>query len=441
VTKELINPNWHVVLIHFPLGVFVLGILMELLSAVYRGGSLRTAARWMILLGALAGIPAALSGVYALGNVVRMSMPGAADMETSWKDVVAASTLNTEQWEFLRRHVLAQSASTALAVVLVTIGLGCTDRWRRRLYVPLFVGLLASLAGMVWGAYYGGEMVYRHGTAVLAVEPKGPTTQMASQDIPATSAAEEQVEAKRSVVEYVLPPLQLHVVLAGLAVAFALAALGLSMRSVALAGDARVRGHDDDDHGDDFSTERDMLCQPAVPRGPAAIDVARSLNPEADIASRPVRLPVSRTWLLATLLALGAAVAGVWTVAGTDGLRHLDVGRLMTQVKSSQRMLLHGATGVTIVVVPLLLALVTRVSRRPKVLLTLLGLVLVLAVSAQVWLGVLLMLDTEGGSVYRFNPGGGASASQPAAPAPAPATAPATQGIASGGGEPPAPAN
>src|SRR5207237_5821015 len=160
-----------------------------------------------------------------------------------------------------------------------------------------------------------------------------------------------------------------------------------------------------------------------------AIDVARSLNPDADVRSRPVRLPVARTWLLATLLALGTAVAGVWTILGTDGLRRLDLNTLVVMVKSSQRLLLHSASGIAIVVVPLLLALVTRVSRRPKVMLTLLGLVLVAAVSAQVWLGVLLMLDTERGSAYRFNPAGEPST----APATSPATAPATQGIASGG--------
>jgi uncharacterized membrane protein len=432
VAKEFINPNWHVVLIHYPLGVFVLGILMELLSAVYRGGSLRIAARWMILLGALAGIPAALAGVYALGNVVRMSLPaGQADADLAWKDVTQASQLNGEQWEFLRRHVLAQSASTALAVVLVVIGLGLTDRWRRRLYVPLFLGLLASLAGMVWGAYFGGEMVYRHGTAVLAVEPKGAMTQQEGTptSAPATSQspANEQVEAKHDI-EYYVPPLQLHVTLAGVAVALALAALGLSMRSVALADGAPDGGRGDERDDDNFGTQHDMLYQPPVPRGPAAMDVARSLNPDADVAVRAVRLPVSRTWLLATLLAVGTALAGVWTLVGTEGLRHPDVGMTVKMVKSTQRLLLHAVSGTAIVVVPLLLALVTRVSRRPKVMLTLLGLILVLAVSAQVWLGVLLMLDTERGSAYRFNPAGEPSTT----PATSPTTAPATQGIASG---------
>jgi hypothetical protein len=45
-----------------------------------------------------------------------------------------------------------------------------------------------------------------------------------------------------------------------------------------------------------------------------------------------------------------------------------------------------------------------------------------------VWLGVLLMLDTDRGPVYQFN-AGGASMS----PSTAPATAPATQGIAFSG--------
>jgi len=43
VTKEFINPNWHVLLIHYPLGVFVLGMVVELFNLLYRGTSLRAA--------------------------------------------------------------------------------------------------------------------------------------------------------------------------------------------------------------------------------------------------------------------------------------------------------------------------------------------------------------------------------------------------------------
>jgi uncharacterized membrane protein len=424
VAKEFINPNWHVILIHYPLGVFVLGMLIELFSFLYRRSSLRTAGRWMILLGVLSGIPAALSGVYALGNVVRMELPeSAVTADQPWKQVWQTSEFgkaNPEQREYLGRHVWAQSAATALAVVLVTIALGCSDAWRKRLYFPLLLGLLFSLTAMVWGAYFGGEMVYRHGTGVLRVQAKG-TMPEATEPKPTESAADEQVEAKRGI-EYYVPPQQLHVVLAGLAVAVAFGALGLSMRAVSLAGDAPRERHDDlDDIAD-----RDMLYTPPVPRGAAAMDVARSLNPDAGVDARPPRLPVSRLWLLAALVAAGASATGVWILVGPDESRTWDPQRLWSMVTPSQRRLVHVFAGGAIIVVPLLLALVTRVARRPKVTLTLLGLLLVLAVALQVWLGVLLMLDTPDGSIYRFNDPTSATTS----PAPAPATAPTTQGVA-----------
>jgi uncharacterized membrane protein len=428
VAKEFINPNWHVILIHYPLGLFVLGMLIELFSFLYRRSTLRTAGRWMILLGALSGIPAALSGIYAMGNVVRMELPeSAVTPEQPWKQVWQTSEFgktNPEQREFLGRHVWAQSSATALAVVLVTIAIGCSDPWRKRLYFPLLLGLLFSLAAMVWGAYFGGEMVYRHGTGVLRVQAKG-TMPEASEPKPTESAADEQVEAKRNI-EYYVPPLQLHVVLAGLAVAVAFGALGLSMRAVAVAGEGPRERRDDLDD----VAERDLLYAPPVPRGPAAMDVARSLNPDAGVDTRPPRLPVSRLWLLTTVIGLAAMAAGWWLLGGTDEVRTWEPKRLWSMVAPTRdhpvtRRFVHVVTGGVIIVVPLLLALVTRVSRRPKVTLTLLGLLLVLAVALQVWLGVLLMLDTPNGSIYRFNDPTSATTS------PAPATSPTTQGIAS----------
>lgn len=425
--KEFINPNWHVVLIHYPLGVFVLGMVIELFSFLYRRSTLRAAGRWMILLGALAGIPASLSGIYALGNVVRMNLPvSATDPDRPWNEVAAASKLDVDQWEFLGRHVWAQAGATALAVVLVTLALGCSDAWRRRLYIPLFAGLLLSLTAMLWGAYYGGEMVYRHGTGVSVVEAKGAMPE-ATAPQRTESAADDQAEAKRKL-EYFVPPLQLHVLLAGLAVAVAFGALGLSMRSIATAHDTLSgRGPHDD------IAEHDMLYAPPVPRGAAAMDVARSLNPDADVSARRVRLPVSRVWLLASLFALGASASGMWFLAGGDEARTWEPKRLWSMVVPTAdnpglRRIAHIAAGGVIIAVPLLLAGVTRVSRRPKVSVTLLGLLLVAAVAVQVWLGTLLMLDTPRGPLYQFNkpvnkPGGDEY--------PVPSSAPATQGIAS----------
>ena len=435
MAKEFINPNWHVILIHYPLGVFVLGMLIELFSFLYRRSTLRVAGRWMILLGALSGIPAALSGIYALGNVVRMDLPATqVNPDRPWAEITAASKLDADQWEFLGRHAWAQASSTALAVALATVFLGLSDRWRRRLYFPVFLGLLFSLAAMAWGAYHGGEMVYRHGTGVAVAEEKGATPH-ATEPKPTESAADDQVEAKRRI-EYFVPPLQLHVVLAGLATAVAFGALGLSMRAIATADDPPPDLHAD---AAIDRAEREMLYEPPVPRGPAAMDVARSLNPDADVTSRRRRLPVSRTWLLAALLAAGASASGIWFLAGPDETRTWEPKKLWAMVMPTDenpglRRVVHVATGGVIVATPLLLALVTRVSRRPKISVTVLGLLLVSAVAVQVWLGTLLMLDTPRGPLVRFNRAGEATAPATVpstAPSTAPTTAPAIEGVVS----------
>jgi uncharacterized membrane protein len=421
VSKEFINPNWHVILIHYPLGVFVLGMLIELLSFLYRRSAVRVAGRYMIVLGALSMIPTALSGLYAMANVVRMELPeNASDPDRPWREVFAASQMNGEQKEFLTRHAWAQAGATALAVVLVTIMVGCSDGTRRKLYFPIGLGLLFSLVVLTWGSYYGGEMVYRHGTGVLRVQEKG-TMPETSEPKPTESAADEQTEKKFGLEQYA-PPLQAHVVLAGLSVALAFGALGLSMRSIAIADEPWDRPEPERmTHGPMVVTPPpDMLSAPTALRGPADdLDVVRSLNPDADLDEGRPRLPVSRIWLIASLVGIGASATGLWFLVGLDESRTWEPKRLWAMISPSQRRLWHVIAGGAIFGLPLILAIVMRVSRKPKFMLTVLGLLLVLAVALQVWLGTLLMLDTPGGSVMRFN-GTGADTSTTA-----PATAPA----------------
>ena len=43
---RFVNPNYHVILIHYPLGVFVLGVILELLGLIFwRRSSARVAGR------------------------------------------------------------------------------------------------------------------------------------------------------------------------------------------------------------------------------------------------------------------------------------------------------------------------------------------------------------------------------------------------------------
>src|SRR3954454_19920282 len=88
MSKELVNPNLHVVLVHFPLALLVAGLGVEILSVLYRRTTLRAAGRWMILLGALAAVPPALSGAYAFADVACRSMPPGARVDVPWYRVL-----------------------------------------------------------------------------------------------------------------------------------------------------------------------------------------------------------------------------------------------------------------------------------------------------------------------------------------------------------------
>ena len=126
---RFLSPNLHVVLVHYPLGVFVLGVALELLGFLWRHSTLRTAARWMIVLGAFLSIPAATSGIAALVDV-------------------QGTTLSDAQKLKLKLHVIYMGIGSLAAILCATVGLGASDRWRKILYLPLLLGVLG--AGERW---------------------------------------------------------------------------------------------------------------------------------------------------------------------------------------------------------------------------------------------------------------------------------------------------
>jgi hypothetical protein len=68
------------------------------------------------------------------------------------------------------------------------------------------------------------------------------------------------------------------------------------------------------------------------------------------------------------------------------------------------RRLAHSVAGVAIIVLPLLLAALTRLLPRSRLMLIALSLLLAIVLAAQVWLGTLLLLDTNIGPVTGFQP-------------------------------------
>jgi hypothetical protein len=390
----LINPNWHVILLHFPLGVFMLGVLFELFSFLYRHSPIRAVARGMIWIGALAALPTAYSGIYAFASVVRMALPPGTGGEPEgmpWHQTAALARLTPQQWDLLGGHVWCQAVAAGLAAILVTVGFGANDRWRQRLQFPLMGGLLFAAVAMGWGAHYGGEMVYRHGTAVKVVQDKTAATQSS---LPTTSqsAASEQSETKGAI-ERAVPPLELHVTLAGFAAALAFAALGMSLRALSTADEWR---------DPEVSHAHNLIDMEAGPHVGDASQASQA-SPDADAGHGPHHIPSVRFWLLTSFAALLTLLAAYWFLAGADQLDTWKPLRIWQEIAVKPRQVYHVITGASIIVLPLLLALAARFARRSKLLLGILAAGMVVALALQVWLGVLLMFDTYNGKVTGFN--------------------------------------
>jgi uncharacterized membrane protein len=394
MASEFVNPNLHVVLVHFPMAMLIAGVGIELFSFLWPRSSFRTSGRWMILLGALLAVPATFSGIYALSDVARMNSTVG---DVPWEDVKAASPWLSQPviWQMMRNHVIYQSAATGLAVLASVIWLGRSDRFRRIMHWPLMVMLVGSVAILIVGAWNAGELIYHHGVSVQ------------------TGAVSEIGDPpKYAFMRFVPPFVELHVIMAGGAIAVALAAIGLSCRKINMTFDSSAMRSDEAGHpASANSTAREQS---------EALVMIRSFNPGIEVAVHPCA-PAARFWGLAFLLALAAAGLGVVVLAGdSDAMAvakqsHHPVWKVLwEQVKPADgekvnRALGHVIMGTTIVVMPLILAALARWAPRRSFFFSLFTLILTAAVAAQIWLGVLLLLDTSVGPVNHFNPSEAAS--------------------------------
>jgi len=406
--KEFVNPNLHVILIHYPLGLFVAGVLIEFFSFLgWRRSGFRTAGRYMILLGALSGIPTAFVGLYAFSDVVRQGInEDEIDAAASWNEQLKASPVvrDGEAWRMAKWHAYINGGSTVVLSLIVVFWLGSSDVWRNRLHFPLLLLILLALAGVVTGAWYGGEMVYRHGlgvgegAAVSVGEVANPEAEVVA---PATGqastmpAAELQTKIREGLERY-LPPLQTHLILAGVAVAVALAALGLSLRVANSTTRVVV------DPAPELSDL--AVAYGARPAGePRPRDLEEFEGAPASVVTE--RIPSARLWLVTSIVAIATAAVGWWVMA--EGYDTWDIKSLVQQVfgpaREMPRRAAHVATGGAIIVLPLLLALVARFAPRRKILLLAFALLLIAAVALQVWFGILLMWDSPDGPLDKLN--------------------------------------
>ena len=372
---HFVNPNFHVILIHYPLGVFMLGVMLELGGFLWRRSSVRVAARWMILLGGLASLPAATSGIFALS------------------DVATHQDMTKDREHFLRLHTILQSCASLLAVFTVVFGLAASNHMRRRAQPVLMLLLLLCAGGMVVGSWFGGETVYTQQTAVQVLRDSE------SPD----AATPPPAKRTHKISYYTGQPVQIHMIMAGVAFAFALASLGLSIRKITslypefpstlLTGDGTV----ETDNGG-----IPLVAPHSEYAGPGTMQGAVPPDPEVVIAGR--------FWLLAALLAIVTAVGGYWVWASDNNQWALGASGTTSwpaaaESSSSGRAIsLHVWIGLSLIVLTLILAALSQWSPRNKAVLGLFALLLVLVISAQTWLGILLQFEGSEGPLLRFSP-------------------------------------
>lgn len=395
--KEFVNPNLHVVLVHYPLAMLVVGTLIEVFSFLWRRSSFRSAGRWMILIGALSAIPVLTSGIYALRDVAAMKTDYDGGIGT-WHDISTASKLSAAQWGVLKSHLLLESFATALAVLVVVTWMGASDRWRIKLHWPLLILLLASVGLAGGGAYNAGETVYVHGTGVLnepeaALSINKPATSEPS--APTTSTS----EALLAKVNFFAPPLQGHIIMAGVVIALAMASIGLSIRKITQGAPLT--------HVDEIAIAlggTDTLINAA---GDDTIAAAGSTPIITEITHvEASHVPASKFWLLTALAALLTLGGGIFILSldmGTWSIGQLWKDAIIDPMHAgNRRRLAHVIAGLALVILPIILAILGRWAPRGKVLLGVFTALLLIAVGLQLWFGIVLLYDSSEGTLWGY---------------------------------------
>jgi uncharacterized membrane protein len=125
--------SFHPLIVHFPIGLFLFGALLEFWGIRKRSDSVRQAAFWNLVGGALAGLVAVPTGLFAAFRLGYSLVPGT----------------------LVFGHLVGGSLATLLMVAVAL--------WRRRHApsTPGYLTLLALAVALVVAAgHYGGSLVY-----------------------------------------------------------------------------------------------------------------------------------------------------------------------------------------------------------------------------------------------------------------------------------------
>jgi uncharacterized membrane protein len=139
-------PNLHPFLVHFPVALLTVSVLFDTFSILLQKDDLSRSGWWTLVAGAVGLVGAVVSGLAAKGQLIIPD--GAVDLFEAHESI---AFLLSADFLFLLLWRIGNKTSLPAGAL------------RRGLYFFLAFGGTALL----WvGAWYGGEMVFRHGVGV-----------------------------------------------------------------------------------------------------------------------------------------------------------------------------------------------------------------------------------------------------------------------------------
>lgn len=376
----LVQPNVHIALVHLPLGLLSAGVLIEFFSFLgWRRSSFRNAGRWMILLGALTAVMATTSGLYALAD-----QTGRAGLKGLLNNPATA-----DLGDRLRDHLILMSSATTAAMFFCIVWIALSNRWRDLLQIPLSLLMLGTLGVAIAGAHVGGEIVYKD---QFATGDHAPATQPTSLPVNQNAWYNQLAGA--------CPPRQSHMVLAGLGLAMAALCVGISIRQTTQPNELSAMLTPS-------TTLQDVVGIKSDPLFEAQMLMERSLAVTRPTINHTPPVFAGRFWALAFFILLLVLASGAAILA--HQVQSIESQKLWDNITKPigdavpiTRRYAHLIAGAVILLNTFILMLAARFAPRNKVVLFVFAVPLILAMVAQVWLGVLLTFDGAAGTVMGF---------------------------------------
>lgn len=150
--------NVHPLIVHFPIALFITGLVVDGLGWLLRQENLKRVGLVLILLGALATVPAVATGL-AVEETVEKPLEGRPGAEAALEAHEALAILTA----------VVLLGAAALRLVLGTGWLERQRAWMRGLLVAYLVVGVLGLGLLALTGYRGGELVYRYGAGVEAL--------------------------------------------------------------------------------------------------------------------------------------------------------------------------------------------------------------------------------------------------------------------------------